>query len=62
MQRLSHAHTKAAYGFVDPSEVQPYLDIVHAYGWGNYMFQTNQGASYPAHQFLFGATSAPTAA
>ena len=25
------------------------------------MFQTNQGPSYPAHQFLFGATSAPSA-
>jgi phospholipase C len=53
---------KAAYGFVDPSDVQPYLDIAHAYGWANYMFQTNQGDSYPAHLFLFGATSAPSAA
>jgi len=26
------------------------------------MFQTNQGPSVPAHQFLFGATSAPSAA
>ncbi len=53
---------KAAYGFVDNStgSVQPYLDIVNAYGWGNYMFQTNQGPSYPAHQFLYGATSAPS--
>ena len=42
--------------------MQPYLDLVTAYGWGNYMFQTNQGPSYPAHQFLFGATSAPSAA
>ena len=25
------------------------------------MFQTNQGASFPAHQYLFGATSAPSA-
>jgi phospholipase C len=41
--------------------VQPYLDLVKAYGWGNYFFQTNQGPSYPAHQFLFGATSAPSA-
>ena len=24
------------------------------------MFQTNQGPSFPAHQFLFGASSAPT--
>jgi len=55
--------TKPALGFVDNSTgaVQPYLDLVKAYGWGNYMFQTNQGPSFPAHQFLFGATSAPSA-
>ena len=53
-----------AFSYVDNSQgaVQPYIDLVHAYGWGNYMFQTNQGPSYPAHQFLFGATSAPSAA
>ena len=53
--------TKAAFGYVESSWVQPYLDLVKAYGWGNYMFQTNQGNSFPAHQFLFGATSAPSA-
>ena len=55
--------TKPAFGYVDNSTgaVQPYLDLVKAYGWGNYMFQTNQGPSFPAHQFLFGATSAPSA-
>ena len=55
---------KAAFGFVDSSTgaVQPYLDLVKAYGWGNYMFQTNQGPSFSAHQYLFGATSAPSAA
>ena len=55
---------KAAFGFVDNSmgAVQPYLDLVHNYGWANNMFQTNQGPSFPAHQFLFGATSAPSAA
>ena len=35
--------------------------IAARYGWANRMFQTNQGPSYPAHQFLFGGTSAPTA-
>jgi phospholipase C len=52
----------ASYGYVDNSTgaVQPYLDLVAAYGWANYMFQTNQGPSYPAHQFLYGATSAPS--
>jgi phospholipase C len=39
--------------------LDPYLFIATHYGWANYMFQTNQGPSFPAHQFLFGATSAP---
>jgi phospholipase C len=54
---------KPAFGYVDNSTgaVQPYLDLVAAHGWGNYMFQTNQGPRFPAHQFLFGATSAPSA-
>jgi phospholipase C len=54
----------AQFHYVDNSSgtVQPYLDIARQYGWANYMFQTNQGPSYPAHQFLFGGTSAPSAA
>ena len=51
----------AAFGYVDNStgQVQPYFDIAEAYGFANRMFQTNQGPSYPAHQFLFAGTSAP---
>jgi len=41
--------------------LNPYLELAKAYGWANYMFQTNQGPSFPAHQFIFGGTSAPTA-
>jgi phospholipase C len=52
---------KPGFGYVDPSQVQPYLDLARAYGWANYMFQTNQGPSFAAHQYLFGATSAPSA-
>ncbi len=44
------------------SLLNPYLTLATSYGWANYMFQTNQGPSYPAHQFLFGGTSAPSAA
>jgi len=40
----------------------PYLTIATQYGWANYMFQTNQGPSYPAHQYIFGGTSALDAA
>ena len=42
--------------------LDPYLTLATQYGWANYMFQTNQGPSFPAHQFIFGGTSAPTAA
>src|SRR5258708_37906740 len=41
--------------------IDPYLTLAADYGWANKMFQTNQGPSYPAHQFLFGGTSAPSA-
>jgi len=39
--------------------LDPYFQIATTYGFANYMFQTNQGPSFPAHQFLFAGTSAP---
>ncbi len=56
--------TDPEYMYVDNSTgtVDPYLSMAAQYGWANYMFQTNQGPSFPAHQFLFGGTSAPGAA
>jgi phospholipase C len=42
--------------------LDPYLTFAEQYGWANYMFQTNQGPSYPAHQFLFSGTSARSTA
>lgn len=50
------------FRFVDNSSgiLNPYLTLATSYGWANYMFQTNQGPSFPAHQFIFGATSAPS--
>jgi phospholipase C len=54
------------YSYVDntstdnpPNEVQPYFDIAKQFGFANYMFQTNQGPSFPAHLFLFSGSSAP---
>jgi hypothetical protein len=40
----------------------PYISLALTYGWANKMFQTNQGPSFPAHQFIYGGTSAPSAA
>ena len=49
------------YTFVNPADVAPYLTIAQQYGWANFMFQTNQGPTMPAHQFLFAGTSVATA-
>lgn len=42
--------------------LDPYLTFAKQYGWANFMYQTNQGPSYPAHQFMFSGTSARSAA
>jgi phospholipase C len=59
-----HCMTKPQYRYVDnfANIVTPYIQLAMQYGWANYMFQTNQGPSFPAHQFIFGGTSAPSAA
>ena len=51
------------YTYVDNSTglLNPYFQLAAQYGFANYMFQTNQGPSFPAHQFLFSGTSAPVA-
>jgi phospholipase C len=41
--------------------LDPYITFAEQYGWSNFMYQTNQGPSYPAHQFLFSGTSALSA-
>jgi phospholipase C len=63
----------ASYGYVANPAVtnydgshghllEPYLTLARQYGWANFMYQTNQGPSYPAHQYIFSGTSARTAA
>jgi phospholipase C len=47
--------------YVNPSQVQPYFQLAEQYTFGDRMFQTNQGPSFPAHQFIISGTSAPTA-
>ncbi len=47
--------------YVNPSDVQPYFQLGEQYTFGDRMFQTNQGPSFPAHQFIISGTSAPTA-
>jgi phospholipase C len=48
------------FKYVDPADVNPYFDIAVKYGFANRMFQSNQGPSFPAHQFIISGTSAPS--
>lgn len=49
-----------AFGYVDPADVQPYFQMAEQYTFADRMFQTNQGPSMPAHQFIISGTSAPS--
>jgi phospholipase C len=49
------------FRYVDPADVQPYFQMAEQYTFADRMFQTNQGPSFPAHQFIISGTSAPTA-
>jgi phospholipase C len=48
------------FNYVPPSEVQPYFSMAETYTFGDRMFQTNQGPSFPAHQFIISGSSAPS--
>jgi phospholipase C len=54
--------TNPQFQFVQASDIGPYLALAQQYGFANFMFQTNQGPSAPAHQFLFAGTSAASVA
>jgi len=47
-----------AYQYVQASDIQPYYTMAETYAFGDRMFQTNQGPSFPAHQYILSGTSA----
>jgi len=51
------------FKYVDNSTgiLNPYFQLAEQYTFGDRMFQTNQGPSFPAHQYIISGTSAPTA-
>jgi phospholipase C len=57
-----NAHLNAQFMYVNPADVQPYFALAEQYTFGDRMFQTNEGPSFPAHQFILSGTSAPAAA
>ncbi len=47
------------YGYVPSADNAPYMQMATHYTFADRMFQTNEGPSYPAHQFIFAGTSEP---
>ena len=48
--------TDPQYQYVQASDVQPYFTMAETYTFGDRMFQTNQGPSFPAHQYILAGT------
>lgn len=48
----------AAYSYVPKHEVQQYWILAQRYVFGDNTFETDQGPSFPAHQYLVSGTSA----
>ncbi len=53
------ASTNPQFKYIDPSFVGPYFQIAESYTFADRMFQTNQGPSFPAHQYIISGTSIP---
>ncbi len=47
----------AAYGYVPRKEVEPYFAMARQYAFADRMFQSNEGPSFPAHQYIISGTS-----
>ena len=50
----------APYAYVPASETTPYWTMAQRFVFADRMFQSNQGPSFPAHQYLIGGTSKPS--
>src|SRR5215470_10620557 len=48
------------YYYVQAQDVAPYFKLAETYTFADHMFQTNQGPSFPAHQYIISGTSALT--
>jgi phospholipase C len=48
----------AQFVYVQTGDVAPYFQMAETYTFADRMFQTNQGPSFPAHQYILSASSA----
>jgi phospholipase C len=60
LKELKGQYPSGSNNYVVATDIQPYCQLAKQHGFGNYVFQTNQGPSLPAHQFLLSGSSSPT--
>jgi phospholipase C len=49
--------TNPAYAYVPQTQVQPYYTMAETYAFADNTFESDQGPSFPAHQYLVSGTS-----
>src|ERR1700722_17366963 len=47
-----------SFAYVQQTDVAPYFQLAESYTFADMMFQSNQGPSFPAHQYLISGSSA----
>jgi phospholipase C len=58
LRDMTSESTPTAYGFVPPSEIKPYWMMAENYALGDQMFASNNGPSYPSHQYMIAGQAA----
>jgi phospholipase C len=46
-----------AFAYVKPAEVAPYWELAKQFAFADHVLQTNEGSSFPAHQYLIAGQS-----
>jgi phospholipase C len=60
LNEFEHGFRGLALSYVKRADVQPYFSMAEQYAFADRMFQTNEGPSFPAHQYIVSGTSTIT--
>ena len=57
VNNFEHGFSGLALSYVKRADVVPYFEMAEQYAFADRMFQTNEGPSFPAHQYIVSGTS-----
>ncbi|HTA37498.1 MAG TPA: alkaline phosphatase family protein [Candidatus Acidoferrales bacterium] len=57
LNNFAHGFSGPELGYVKRQDVQPYFTMAEQYAFADRMFQTNEGPSFPAHQYIVSGAS-----